>query len=63
MIIIPAIIFIITISDFMHLLNTKEEIKNKYRFYFNQLQNIGKPVFLTSLTTAISFLSFTLWFF
>ena len=59
MIIIPAIIFIITISDFMHLLNTKEEIKNKYRFYFNQLQNIGKPVFLTSLTTAISFLSFT----
>ena len=59
MIIIPAIIFIITISDFMHLLNFKKIYKNKYRLFRLQLMNIGKPVFLTSLTTAIGFLSFT----
>ena len=59
MIIIPAIIFIITISDFMHLLNIQKKIKNKYVLFRTQLLNIGKPVFLTSLTTAIGFLSFT----
>jgi len=59
MIIIPAIIFIITVSDFMHLLNTDDVIKNKTDFFEQQLKNIGKPVFLTSLTTAIGFLSFT----
>ena len=31
MIIIPAIIFIITISDFMHLLNTNKPLFNKYK--------------------------------
>lgn len=55
MIIIPAIIFIITISDFMHLLNIQKKIKNKYVLFRTQLLNIGKPVFLTSLTTAIDF--------
>ena len=59
MIIIPAIIFIITISDFMHLLNIQKKFKNKYVLFRTQLLNIGKPVFLTSLTTAIGFLSFT----
>ena len=59
MIIIPAIIFIITISDFMHLLNHKHLTTNKYKLFNYQLLNIGKPVFLTSLTTAIGFLSFT----
>jgi len=59
MIIIPAIIFIITISDFMHLLNNKKLSTNKYKLFNYQLLNIGKPVFLTSLTTAIGFLSFT----
>ena len=59
MIIIPAIIFIITISDFMHLLNHKHLTSNKYKLFNYQLLNIGKPVFLTSLTTAIGFLSFT----
>jgi len=59
MIIIPAIIFIITISDFMHLLNTNEIIEDKFNFFRSQLINVGKPVFLTSLTTAIGFLSFT----
>ena len=59
MIIIPAIIFIITISDFMHLLNHKHLTSNKYKLFNYQLLNIGRPVFLTSLTTAIGFLSFT----
>ena len=59
MIIIPAIIFIITISDFMHLLNHKNLTSNKYKLFNYQLLNIGRPVFLTSLTTAIGFLSFT----
>ena len=59
MIIIPAIIFIINISDYMHLLNIQKGIKSKYRLFSTQLINIGKPVFLTSLTTAIGFLSFT----
>ena len=56
MIIIPAIIFIITISDFMHLLNRPLD-KNKFNFFRDQILDIGKPVFITSLTTAIAFLS------
>ena len=59
MIIIPAIIFIITISDFMHLLNIKNIYRLHYRLFRFQLLDIGRPVFLTSLTTAIGFLSFT----
>jgi len=59
MIIIPAIIFIITISDFMHLLNIRNIWRLKYRLFRFQLIEIGRPVFLTSLTTAIGFLSFT----
>ena len=46
MIIIPAIIFIINISDYMHLLNIKKDITSKYRLFCTQLINIGKPVFL-----------------
>ena len=59
MIIIPAIIFIINISDYMHLLNIQKDIKSRYKLFCLQLTNIGKPVFLTSVTTAIGFLSFT----
>lgn len=59
MIIIPAIIFIINISDYMHLLNIQKPSNLRYKLFYNQLNNIGKPVFLTSLTTAIGFLSFT----
>ncbi len=59
MIIIPAIIFIITISDFMHLLNIRNIWRLKYKLFRFQLIEIGSPVFLTSLTTAMGFLSFT----
>jgi len=58
MILIPAIVFIITISDFMHLLNSDRLYKNKFRYFKTQLEKIGMPVFITSLTTAIGFLSF-----
>jgi len=58
MILIPAIVFIITISDFMHLLNSDKLYKNKFRSFKTQLEKIGIPVFITSLTTAIGFLSF-----
>ena len=59
MIIIPAVIFIITISDYMHLINIYKKYKNKYRLFFSQISVVGKPVFLTSFTTAIGFLSFS----
>ena len=59
MIIIPAVIFIITISDYMHLLNSNQKFRNRFRLFRSQMQYIGKPVFLTSATTAIGFLSFT----
>ena len=58
MILIPAIVFIITISDFMHLLNSDKLYKNKFKSFKTQLKKIGIPVFITSLTTAIGFLSF-----
>ena len=58
MVIIPAIIFIITISDFMHLLHIQKGMNNSYRIFRHQMRNVGIPVFLTSVTTAIGFLSF-----
>ena len=59
MIIIPAIVFIITVSDFMHLLNVNKLPNTKYKFFYTQISRVGKPVFITSITTAIGFLSFS----
>jgi len=59
MIIMPAIIFIVCVSDLMHLINdSKINIENKKEFFKQKVKNIGVPVALTSLTTAIGFLSF-----
>tara|TARA_Y100000389_G_C17447494_1_gene512528 strand:- start:223 stop:2301 length:2079 start_codon:yes stop_codon:yes gene_type:complete len=59
MIIMPAILFIVCISDFMHLVNDNGETKKSKLEYFKyQVNIIGKPVALTSITTAIGFLSF-----
>ena len=59
MIIMPAILFIVCISDFMHLVNDNGETKkSKLEYFKNQVNKIGKPVALTSITTAIGFLSF-----
>ena len=59
MIIMPAILFIVCISDFMHLVNdnTESEVK-QFDYFKRQINTIGKPVALTSITTAIGFLSF-----
>ena len=59
MIIMPAIIFIVCVSDLMHLINDNQQfISNKKEFFKQKIKNIGIPVGLTSLTTAIGFLSF-----
>ena len=59
MIIMPAIIFIVCVSDLMHLINDSGiKVKNKLDFFKTKVKNIGIPVGLTSLTTAIGFLSF-----
>lgn len=58
MIIMPAIIFIVCISDMMHLLNNRFNPKNKKEYFVNQIRNVGIPVALTSFTTSVGFLSF-----
>ena len=59
MIIMPAIIFIVCVSDLMHLINDNLDfISDKKEFFKQKIKNIGVPVGLTSLTTAIGFLSF-----
>ena len=59
MIIMPAIIFIVCVSDFMHLLNPDNiTTKNKKNYFIEKVKIIGMPVALTSFTTAIGFLSF-----
>ena len=59
MIITPAIIFIVAISDLMHLTNNQARIGlDKKSYFFNRMNKIGKAIILTSITTAISFLTF-----
>lgn len=58
MIIMPAIIFIVCISDMMHLLNNRFNPKNKKEYFVNQIRKVGIPVALTSFTTSVGFLSF-----
>ena len=59
MIITPAILFIVCISDAMHYTtNQTKNIKDKFLFFKDRLSKIGVAIFLTSLTTSISFLTF-----
>ena len=59
MIITPAILFIVCISDIMHLTNKqKGKEVNKWSFFNLRMNMVGKAVILTSLTTAMSFLTF-----
>ena len=59
MIITPAILFIVCISDIMHLTNKQSKVnKNKFDFLNLRMNIVGKAVILTSLTTAMSFLTF-----
>lgn len=59
MIITPAIIFIVAISDLMHLTNNQTNaVTDKKAYFFTRMNKIGKAIILTSITTAISFLTF-----
>ena len=59
MIITPAILFIVCISDIMHLSNKQQTNKeNNFSFFDLRMNLVGKAVILTSLTTAMSFLTF-----
>ena len=59
MIITPAILFIVCISDIMHLTNKQKPTKdNKFSFFDLRMNMVGKAVILTSLTTSMSFLTF-----
>ncbi len=61
MIITPAIIFIVAISDLMHLTNNQTNVvSDKKAYFFTRMNKIGKAIILTSITTAISFLTFLL---
>ena len=59
MIITPAILFIVCISDIMHLTNKQSKNKlDKFSFFELRMNRVGKAVILTSLTTSMSFLTF-----
>ena len=59
MIVTPAILFIVCLSDIMHLTNKQDMSFKSPKLFFNQRMDIvGKAVALTSLTTAMSFLTF-----
>lgn len=61
MIITPAILFIVCISDIMHLSNKQEKtISSKKTFFLDRMDKVGKAVALTSITTGMSFLTFLL---
>lgn len=59
MIITPAILFIVCISDIMHLTNKQKKSQaNDFSFFNLRMNLVGKAVILTSLTTSMSFLTF-----
>ena len=59
MIVTPAILFIVCLSDIMHLTNKQEErCQLPLLFFEKRMEVVGKAVALTSLTTAMSFLTF-----
>ena len=59
MIITPAILFIVCLSDIMHLTNKQSNVtSSKGAFFLFRMDTVGKAVALTSITTAMSFLTF-----
>ena len=59
MIITPAILFIVCLSDIMHLTNKQSKVISCMdTFFINRMDKVGKAVALTSITTAMSFLTF-----
>ena len=61
MIISPAIIFIVAVSDIMHLINNQDlNFKTGEEVFISQMRKIGVPIAITSITTMISFFTFIL---
>jgi predicted RND superfamily exporter protein len=61
MIISPAIIFIVAVSDIMHLINNQDlDFKTGEEVFISQMRKIGVPIAITSITTMISFFTFIL---
>lgn len=59
MIITPAILFIVCLSDIMHLTNKQDKNERSIEAFFKKrMSTVGKAVALTSVTTAMSFLTF-----
>ena len=58
MIISPAILFIVCISDAMHYTSNQTHYNDKLVFFKDRVDRIGKAILLTSITTALSFLTF-----
>ena len=58
MIISPAILFIVCISDAMHYTSNQSNYSDKLVFFKDRIDKIGKAILLTSITTAFSFLTF-----
>ena len=61
MIISPAIIFIVAVSDIMHLINNQDlNFKTGEEVFVAQMGKIGIPIAITSITTMVSFFTFML---
>ena len=61
MIISPAIIFIVAVSDIMHLINNQDlNFKTGQEVFVAQMRKIGVPIAITSITTMVSFFTFML---
>ena len=61
MIISPAIIFIVAVSDIMHLINNQDlNFKTGQEVFVAQMRKIGVPIAITSITTMVSFFTFIL---
>ena len=61
MIISPAIIFIVAVSDLMHLINNQDlNFQTGEEVFVSQMRKIGVPIAITSVTTMISFFTFIL---
>ena len=58
MIISPAILFIVCVSDIMHYTSNQKDYNDKLLFFKDRIDRVGKAIFLTSLTTSFSFLTF-----
>ncbi|MBF26077.1 MAG: hypothetical protein CMP49_06170 [Flavobacteriales bacterium] len=58
MIISPAILFIVCISDVMHYTSNQHYCSNRLLFFKERIDRIGKAILLTSITTSLSFLTF-----